>query len=179
MDGLGRSLAATRSLTTIGDAELRGMDQALGTYHATLGRFGPIFAAFVPRVYEEMTNFKEGLKEWREVDTEARRALGGQPVDFQAVIGLKERYDDLGRRKVPKTAAQASTEAELVGLYESVIVALDNEAAEALRLIDRHAMEAVLEKAQGYGYMSADLVDIQDKLQLKEEDFVQLQLKKA
>ena len=59
MDGLGRALAATRSLTTIGDAELRGMDAALETYHATLGRFGPIFAAFVPAVYEEMTNFKE------------------------------------------------------------------------------------------------------------------------
>lgn len=40
-------------------------------------------------------------------------------------------------------------------------------------------MQAVARHAAQYGYQTADLLDIADKLALKEEDFVQLQLRRA
>ena len=57
--------------------------------------------------------------------------------------------------------------------------AIDASAEEALRLLDRVQMVAVASHAAQYRYQTTDLLDIADKLALKEDDFVQLQLRRA
>ncbi|KAL1507307.1 hypothetical protein AB1Y20_008153 [Prymnesium parvum] len=177
MTSLGSALAAIKACAVIGDVEVRQMEVALQQYHDTLGRFGAIFSAYVPREYEEMNTLKNGMAERLEVHAEAQQCLAASPPNLQTVAGLMARYDALAQ--IGATHDQAQVESAVRQLYENTVVAFDREAAEALRLVDRKSMESVLARAQQYNYNTPDLYDISEKLQLKEEDFVQMQLKTA
>ena len=173
--GLKAALYGVKSAPVIGDRELAAMDAALRQYHETLGRFSAIFSEYVPREYEEINALKLGMAERIEVHGLAQSILSASPPNLLRVSAAKERYDALGA--IGATHAQASVEASLRKLHEETVVAFDTEAGEALRLLDREAMQEVLHKAEGYNYTSPDLYDIWEKLQLKEEDFIQLQLR--
>ena len=177
MAALGEALQRVKSAPVVGERELAAMDEALRQYHDTLGRFGAIFSEFVPREYEEMAALKRGMAERIEVDEAARAALATSPPDLQRVTALKLRYDSLSA--IGATHAQAEVEVSLRELHTNTVVVIDHAAAESLRLLDRMGMQEVLQKARGYQYESIDLYDISEKLELKEEDFVQLQLKTA
>ena len=88
----------------------------------------------------------------------------------------------LPRPHVPRTAPavvpfahSAPRVASWPALWEGTVGVLQREAAEALRLLDRGAMEAAAAKAAAHGYRNADLYDIGEKLKLGERQFVQLQ----
>ena len=118
----------------------------------------------MPRQYEEMAALKRGMAERIELHDEAQAVLQASPPNLNTVAGLRSRYDALAH--IGATQPQAAVEAALRELYDTTVAVFDAEAAEALRLIDRAAMESVLAKAQEYSYMTADLYDISDKLQL-------------
>ena len=74
---------------------------------------------------------------------------------------------------------QARVEQALRHLHDTTVGKINREAASALKLLDRAAMEAVSAEAARYGYSSADLYDIGQMLTLSEKDFVQAHTRHA
>ena len=113
------------------------------------------------------------MKERAELAAHAARLLRGAAPDYAALNATKARYDAMRSAIIAPTAEQAETERALRELHEATVGALDRVAAEALKLLDRAAMEAAAGEAAQHGYTSADLYDIGEKLTLSEKDFIQ------
>jgi len=164
---LAAALRAVHAAQEISQAELQAMDAAVAGYHSTMGRFGQIFAEYVPPEYEAITALKRGMKERIELHGMAQAVLGANPPDLHQVIHVTERYAALS--KVKPTAEQRQVEQAVLELHAATVGAINASAEEALRLLDRVQMVAVAKHAAQYRYQTADLLDIGDKLLLKVE----------
>ena len=76
---LAAALATIRASSVLGAAEVAALDAALHAYHERLGRFGPIFADFEPREYEQVKALKRAMAERVALMERAQALLRAQP----------------------------------------------------------------------------------------------------
>lgn len=158
LEGLRASLQTVLSRASLGEGDAAALEEALATYHATLGRVGALFVEYEPAELEKARAVLRAIRERRRLTEDARALLAVPDLrDLDLLQALAGRFADPAFSLVAPTAEQAAVEEAVKALHERTVGALERAAEEAHRLLDRDAMEAVAAEASRYSFTSAAL----------------------
>lgn len=158
LEGLRASLQTVLSRASLGEGDAAALEEALATYHATLGRGGALFVEYEPAELEKARAVLRAIRERRRLTEDARALLAVPDLrDLDLLQALAGRFADPAFSLVAPTAEQAAVEEAVKALHDRTVGALERAAEEAHRLLDRDAMEAVAAEASRYSFTSAAL----------------------
>ena len=156
------------------------LDKAVTAALSTLAPFLPLpYFDFEPPELNMCRELRFKLTERLEVVAIFERLVSEDPnncyIELGHTISRADKITD-----TPGTAEQMALEESCRDRFKNAVgFRLDPIVEEALHVLDKDKMQSVLKEADEAFYSTAEIEDIRNKLQLKEEEFVKLQLKRA
>jgi hypothetical protein len=154
------------------------LDEVIAKGQATAAPFRAVFG-YEPPILEAAMNRRRKLEERVKLNAEMARLLPLDALDhYDSFVSAVRRADEL--RDLPGTAADTARENTVrQKLQDAAGGKIAPWATDVLFLLDRGQMELCLAEAQKAGFSNGDVEEIKNLLQLPEEKFVRMQLKRA
>ena len=166
-----------KALDVGNDIEL--LDKAIDKVTEIIGSMARLFPGFMPKNLAVAKELRRKLHQWVKATNKFIELETIDPNDcfaeLSAAVAVADSIQDIPHTEYQQILYKSAKRR----LNSCAAIKIDPEAREALDLLDRDRMEAVLEEAKGFSYMNDTLREIEELLKKPESVFVRLQLKRA